>query len=154
MPILNYTTTVSALRTASQVQDMLAKHGASEVSLRYANGAPVALSFTIGTSHGARDFRLPVNVEGVYDVIKKHGSGVPPRYQSRAQAEKIAWRITKDWVEAQLAMIEAGLSRLDEVMLPFMMVGEYGQTLSERYQVSAGMRAAIESSEVRNASDV
>ena len=44
-------------------------------------------------------------------------------------AERVAWRIVKDWLEAQLAMIEADLVGLDEVLLPFLMSG--GRSLYE-----------------------
>ena len=32
----------------------------------------------------------------------------------------MAWRILKDWIEAQLAIVQAGLVTIDEVMLPYL----------------------------------
>jgi hypothetical protein len=111
--------------------------------VRYADSKPVAISFLIDTEHGARQFRMPVNVEGVFAAMRTDPQ-VPQRLRSRQQAERVAWRIVKDWTEVQLALIQAGLSRMDEVMLPYMVVGDDGQTLSQRYQISATMRQAIE----------
>jgi hypothetical protein len=39
--------------------------------------------------------------------------------RTKEQAARIAWRIVKDWLEAQLAMIEAGLVDLQQVFLPY-----------------------------------
>jgi hypothetical protein len=141
MPILNYTTTISALKTAAEVQTMLAKHGASSVSLVYDGGTPLGIAFTIETTHGMRDFQLPVNAAGVELTLKKQR--VATRFQGSEQAHRVAWRIVKDWVAAQLAIIEAGMSSLDEVMLPYMVTAG-GVTLSQAYQQSVGFRAAIE----------
>lgn len=147
MGILNYTTTVPAVRSATEIGHRLAKHGASQVTTRYAtnpNGAtqPVAVSFSIATEYGPRNFDLPANVDGVYRALRRDRS-VPPRYTNPEQAERVAWRILKDWVEAQLALIQAGLARLDEVLLPYM-VTHTGRTLAVEYRESAGLRQAIE----------
>lgn len=143
MPILNYTTTVPATRSATEITTRLAKHGARMVSTRYDAGTPVAVAFTIDTEFGPRGFDLPANVDGVYKAISRYESGVPPRYRNRPQAERISWRILKDWIEAQLALIEAGLSSLDTVMLPYMVTAT-GRTLAVEYRESAGIRKAIE----------
>ena len=45
------------------------------------------------------------------------------------QAAKVAWRIAKDWLEAQSALIDAQLATLDEVMLPYLIDGNSGKTL-------------------------
>lgn len=42
----------------------------------------------------------------------------------------VAWRNVKDWIAAQIAIIEIGQVGIDEVMLPYM-VDAYGHTLYE-----------------------
>ncbi|MGH4019999.1 MAG: hypothetical protein ACRDT0_12350 [Pseudonocardiaceae bacterium] len=54
MPTLNYTTTVPVARTVGEVQDMLARHGASAVAVRYVDRQPVGVSFQLATPHGLR----------------------------------------------------------------------------------------------------
>lgn len=150
MGILNYTTTISAGKTAAEMQTALAKHGAESVSIIFREREPAGIAFTINTEFGPRDFQLPANVEGVEATIaRQQRSGeirADRRYQGAEHARKVAWRILKDWLGAQLAIIEAGLSRLDEVMLPYMLTSS-GATISEAYRVDAGMRAAIASSD-------
>jgi hypothetical protein len=62
-----------------------------------------------------------------------------PRYHSwdtgskerlQAQASRVAWRIIKDWVDAQLAIIETEMVTLEQVFLPYMQVKD-NKTLYE-----------------------
>lgn len=146
MALLNYTTTITAAKTAGEMQAALAKHGAAQVSVVYASGEPVGIAFTIDTEFGLRDFQLPANVSGVEATIQRQqrSGQLPARqiYRGKEHARRVAWRILKDWLLAQLAIIEAGMTSLDEVMLPYMLTAP-GKTVVEAYRVSAGMRAAI-----------
>jgi hypothetical protein len=124
MPLLNYTTTVPAARTASQIIDILAKHGAQQVLVDYAAGNRiVGLAFAIKTEIGTMRYKLPVDTAAVEKVLRAD-RGVQPRLRSAEQAERVAWRILKDWVEAQLALIATHMVTLDQVMLPYMLMGE------------------------------
>ena len=44
----------------------------------------------------------------------------------RQQAIRTSWRILKDWVEAQMALLETDMVTMDEIFLPYMLSG--GQT--------------------------
>lgn len=121
MPTLNYTTTVPVGRTVGEIQAMLAKHGANAVATRYAEGEPVGVSFTLSTPNGERAFTLPVDAAAVHRVLLKQlGSG--KRASAPEQASRVAWRVLKDWLAAQLAIIEAQMATLDQVMLPYLHV--------------------------------
>lgn len=132
MPILNYTTSIDTHKTGAEISAMLARHGASAIATFYANGVASGIGFAIMTDQGSRDFRLPANAEGVLAKLRGNRS-VPARLKTPEQAARVAWRILKDWVEAQLAIIEAGMVALDEVMLPYM-VGPSGETFGELYR--------------------
>lgn len=133
MPLLNYTTKVPANRTVGQVQELLVRAGASSITARYEGHDRVAagLTFVIETDYGKRAFALPVRSRAVYDVLRSDTS-VPPRLRTIEQAERVAWRIVKDWVEAQLAIIETEMVTLDQVMLPYMEDHD-GRTVYELY---------------------
>jgi hypothetical protein len=130
MPIMNYTTKVEPEQTAAEIQRILVKHGVRRVLLEYSPGSrdPVGLSFTVETSFGERPFALPVNVDGVERILAKgmvipdprSRTGVKMRANLRKQSERVAWRILKDWIKAQLAIVEMGLMNIDEVMLPYL----------------------------------
>jgi hypothetical protein len=142
MPLLNYTTNIDADKTAGEVSKILARAKVSSTSTHYdQNGAPAGISFTLTTPHGTRDFQLPVNVDGVYQILKSDRS-ISPRLRERDQAVRVAWRIAKDWVEAQVALVAAGMVTIDEVMLPYLVVGDDRKTLYSAYQ--AREAAALE----------
>ena len=141
MPILNYTTTISVDKTVGEVTKVLARKGVARISTLYdTEGAPSGLAFTMTTPHGPREFEIPVNVEGVLASMKRDRN-VPNSKTNPAQAQRVAWRILKDWIEAQVALIEAQMASLDQIMLPYLIVNP-GQTLYAVYQ--AREMAAIE----------
>lgn len=133
MAILNYTTEVSADRTASQIQSRLVKARAQAVMMEYDDeGVLTHLAFRVPTQHGAIAFRLPANVEGVYQAMLKDNA-VPRSKKTRDQAARVAWRICRTWVEAQLAVIEAGMATLPEVFLAYAQFPG-GETVYERFE--------------------
>jgi hypothetical protein len=144
---LNYTTKIPAKQSAAECVDLLGESGAHSVSVTYANREPVGLAFRLDTAGGRRDFTLPVNVEGVQKMlVKANGEGRfrtdgyrVSRYDSREHAANVAWRVVRDWLEAQLAIIAAEMVTLDQVMLPYLEVD--GGTLYERYLAASGQLA-------------
>lgn len=82
-------------------------------------GLPSALSFRILTEFGVMTFRLPSNADQVYKILQRQYLRVPRSLRTLGQANRVAWRIVKDWTEAQLAMIECGLVDVAQVFLPY-----------------------------------
>lgn len=146
---LNYTTTVAVEQTVGECHKILAGAGASAVSVEYDDGHPSGLWFRLDTPHGRRNFALPVDVEAMRRVlVKAEEDGLFDRtakgarshtgrgtYSSYGHAERVAWRVVKDWLEANLALIRAQMARLDEVMLPYLMVDDE-RTLYRAYRDS------------------
>lgn len=132
MPLKNYTTKIKASRTVGEIQELLAGAGAKSVLLNYEEGVPVAVSFLIGTAFGDRGFNLPANAAGVFAVMTRDANKrqMDRAYASYDQAVRVAWRTIQDWIEAQLAIIQAGVVTLDQVMLPWM-VDQNNQTVYE-----------------------
>jgi hypothetical protein len=131
-PLLNYTTTVAVQRTIGQVQGLLVEMGARQVMTTYdAVGSPAGLSFAIETANGSRAFRLPVQPRRV-EAVMKRDRAVPNRYKTPEQAERVAWRIAKDWLDAQLAIIRTEMVTVEEVLLPYLRSAD-GRTIYELY---------------------
>lgn len=132
MPLLNYTTEVPASRSIGAVQALLVEAGARAIQTEYDNvGTPTGLAFLMETAYGPRHFSLPVNAPRVESVLRRQR--VAPRYQTPQHAERVAWRIMKDWLEAQVAIIRTEMVTLDQVMLPYMR-GDNGLTVYEVYR--------------------
>ena len=143
MPIKNYTTEVSAMKSIGQIEGNLVAHGARAIMVDYgADKGPVSLSFFVPTPQGELPFRLPANVPAVANLLIKQLASSNYRQWDNAyqqekrkkmenQASRVAWRIIKDWVDAQMAIIETEMVTLDQVFLPYMTT-KTGKTL---YQV-------------------
>jgi hypothetical protein len=76
-------------------------------------------------------FRLPRNANGVLAAMKKGGLG--NSFLTAEHAESVSWRIVKDWIEAQLAIVEAGQAEMAQVFLPYAIRGEEGLTLYDQF---------------------
>lgn len=138
MGTLNYTTIVAAAKTAGEMSLMLSKHGAARVTVVFEDGQHAGLEFTLATPHGPREFSLPIAVDAVQRLLDRQARSrqIQKRHAIPEQAERTAWRVAKDWLAAQLAIIEAQMATLDEVMLPYLIVdpGPQRKTLYAQYR--------------------
>ena len=135
MAILNYTTTVDAFKTVSEIEYILLKHRAKSIMKNYEGEAITGLSFLIDTGIQQIPVRLPVKVDECLKVLKKE-KRENPRTQikdTREQAERVAWRILKDWIEAQMALLDIEMVRFEEIFLPYIEIPG-GQTIYERLE--------------------
>lgn len=142
MSLLNYSTTIKAHKTAAEVTQILVKGGARQIMSEFDHEGNVSgLSFSVVTPEGLRGFTLPVNAEPVLRIIKKDPK-VPQRLKTLEQAHNIAWRIMKDWLEAQMALIATEMVTIDQVMLPYMRSID-GGTFYDAYRSGIGTQAAL-----------
>jgi hypothetical protein len=141
VPLLNYTTTVDPRKTLGEIERCLVAHGAKGVMIEFgAGGQPSALAFVVPTEWGDRSFRLPARVEAVERTLRDQAARGKIRAKVTAEmAARVAWRITKDWVEAQLAIVESGMVTLPEVMLPYLLV----QGNRTMYEAAAEQRLGL-----------
>lgn len=136
MPILNYTTKIDSYKTIVEIQKVLATHGASKITTdNDASGNPIAVTFCIMFKEQLCAFALPCNFEGVLRAMKK-SSKVPRSLCTEDQALRVGWRIVKDWIEAQMAIVEADLANMAEVFLPYAVM-KNGQTLFKNFESDA-----------------
>ena len=129
MAIKNYTTTVDVFKSLDEIQGALASHGARKIMVDYDGaGQPVGITFGIETPNGPRGFLLPANVAGVKAVFSRQKVRAPA-----GQAERTAWRNVRDWIMAQMAIVEAGQVEIQEVFFPYLTDGR-GHTVYQLYQ--------------------
>lgn len=116
MKIKNYTTSISASRTMMEIEEMLVSFGATAIQKKYrGDGRVEALAF----QYQGRGYLLPSNTEKCEQALFKRHS-----QSSEEQAEKVAWRVIKDWLHAQLSLITIGQAEVEQVMLPYMWNGK------------------------------
>ena len=135
MPLLNYTTSIDPHKTIAEIQHMLARAGAAAILTEFDDaGNIVALSFKMKLGEQEISFRLPTDWRPVLETMKQQKARRVKGYNdirlTEDQARRVAWRITKDWIEAQLAIIETRMVTTAQVFLPYA-VTKSGQSLYE-----------------------
>lgn len=138
MALLNYTTKIDADKTAVEIARCLSMHGATSILTDYdpVESVVIALSFRIKMGEQELSFRLPVDWKPVYEIMSKgkkftwDDRGEKQKSNLRLQAVRTGWRIVKDWVEAQMALVETRMVTTSQVFLPYAVMRD-GRTLSE-----------------------
>lgn len=129
MGLLNYTTTISVEKTTAEIIKILSNHGATAVLLEYdAPGQVGSISFKVKTPAAECAFRLPADWKATLSVLKRTA---PRSYAREDQAQRVAWRIIKRWVEAQMALLETEMAKMEQIFLPYMVTSD-GRTVFER----------------------
>jgi len=131
MPLLNYTTKVSVNQTVQEVHSTLAKAGANAILNEYdLNGNISGVKFRLEIKGHQVFYELPANINGVTNALKKDRA-----YRDDPHARRVAWRILKDWIEAQMAIVTAGMAEVPQVFLPYAQT-DNGQNVYQRIQSS------------------
>lgn len=135
--LMNYTSEVKPSKSIGELETLLVSAGARNISKDYdAAGNVTAFFFSITVQHGTVSFRLPCNVDAVYDFFlsrrKHYQRGTKARI--REQSERVAWRILLDWVDAQLSMIMAKQVKPEQAFFAYIINPNTGQTLFEHME--------------------
>lgn len=134
MALLNYTTTIDPDKTAGEITRILSSHGASAVLTEYdqKDGYVSALSFQIKRGDVSMGFRLPCDWNPVLGVLtgQWQAGKIRGKRPDQLQAVRVAWRIVKDWTEAQMALVETQMVTTQDVFLPYLVLAG-GKTLAE-----------------------
>ena len=134
MSLLNYTTKKEASETIAEIQQMLVLYNVSGVLTEYDGRAVSSMSFKINIDGNDRMFKMPCNWRGVHEIMK-NDSKCGTQLRTEEQAIRIAWRIIKSWIEAQLAMVEVNMVTIPQVFLPYTVMPN-GLTLAEHIEKS------------------
>lgn len=135
MAILNYTTTIDAFKTVSEIEYILMKHGAKSIMKNYDGERITALSFILDNGMTQIPIKMPVKADECLMVLRKEKKN-SPRSNIKAtpeQAERVAWRILKDWTEAQMALLDIEMVKAEEIFMPYI-VDRSGKTLFEKLE--------------------
>ena len=78
---------------------------------------------------------MPARVENVEKIMRSGRRNYISQASAKtiaAQARRTGWRNIKDWIDAQIALIETEMVTVQEVFLPYVVMGE--NTLYERFE--------------------
>ena len=128
VPLLKYTTKIPAEQTAAEIMSVLVKNGASDILTHYGpGGMATGLKWRMETANGPMGFSLPINTDAVFQILTRDRVMRTNPAARMQQANRTAWRIIKEWIPAQMALIETAMVTVEEVFLPYMLTGR--QTL-------------------------
>lgn len=133
MAILNYSTTIEAYKTVSEIENILVKHKAKSIMKNYNGEAIESLSFLVDVGYNQIPIKMPAKVDECLKVLQNEKKKNSKVKATREQAERVAWRILKDWVEAQMALLDINMVKMEEVFMPYI-VDKTGQTLFEKLE--------------------
>jgi hypothetical protein len=139
MAILNYTTTIDPEQTISEIQRMLTKHGVTAMMTEYEGSSVSAVSFKISVEGRPMGFKLPCNWRAVREVFRQQGITTTKHKDKNLdnQAIRTSWRVIKDWIEAQLALVDINMVTIPQIFLPYAIMRD-GRTLSEKINDEPG----------------
>lgn len=135
--LLAYTTEVSDRKSVGEIIGMLAEAacashptGVRRVRKYERNLLPIYTEF------GLMTFRMPVNLAAVDACLKglyKAGK-ISRKFANDSQhSRRVAWRILRHWLEAQLALIKIGQTKIEQVFLAYAQDAQ-GRTVFEALQ--------------------
>lgn len=133
--IKNYTSSVPANRSVSHIEDCLSSHGAQSVVKQYENKRLVSVSFFMQIKGQLIPFRLPAKTEQVEKILRSSIKRPRPGTLDKLaeQAERTAWKIISDWVDAQMALVTLNQAEVAEIFMPYMWSEKLGQSF---YQIA------------------
>lgn len=129
MPIKNYTTKIPSVQTVGEIQGILAAHGARKVMMEYGEDGKVSsITFALNCNGAIQGFRLEAKPQGVAASLRKDRIKC-----DEDQAERIAWRNIRDWIAAQVALVETEQATMGELFFA-RMIDRNQRTLYELFQ--------------------
>ena len=138
MPLKKYSTNVPVSRSVNQITSTLVRKGAKQIVTDYnERGQPSGLKWTLNSPYGRLGFMLPVNYDAVFEILTNDGIKKRDAEVRMEQAHRVAWRILKDWIESQIALMESGMVCMEEVFLPYMLAGDrtvYDALVSQQFR--------------------
>lgn len=135
--IKNYTS--NSKQTFDVIQKCLAMHGAKQVMFEYGqDGRVLSLNFALDIGGRLCGFTLPARVEKVEAIFLANKKPrfdwqkpEPLKQDEKDQAYRTAWANIRDWITAQMALVETEQAKVEEVFLPYLIIGENKKTLYE-----------------------
>lgn len=104
-------------RPMDTIQEILSYH-ANSIQFYYRDGQAIAISFSMFASGNELHFRLPARIRSV--ELHLYGKKELTATQKK-QAYITAWANIRDWIAAQIALIETGMVKAEEVFLPYLL---------------------------------
>lgn len=129
------TTRIAPERTVSEIQQILAQHGAHAILLNFEEIKVSAVSFKVDIQNKEIAFMLPCRWKEMETILRQSGRRPASDDSFENWSRRVAWRQILRWVQAQFALVETGMVKIQEVFLPYIQ-GKDGKTIYEKLEES------------------
>lgn len=135
MTLFMETTEISPETTVQQITKLLMQKGAAAILTEMENGSVAAVSFKYKVRDEHIPFRLPCRWKNIEALLAKRAgihdwSAARRREAVTLKAKRVAWRQILRWIEAQLALVDTSMVKIEEVFFPYIQAPS-GETLYE-----------------------
>lgn len=134
--IKNYTSELEVEESLAIIRRSLTQHKARRITFENDDqGQTVGLIFEMLLAGQRLTFRVPARFERVRVLVEQ---ALREAHLSRQnldeQTQRTAWANIKDWVLAQMALIDIEMVKMEEVFFPYLVQGKQGQTVFEAFE--------------------
>lgn len=132
----NYTTNIDSSKSIAEIIDFIVEVGATDISQSFIKKECNAIKFIIPHNGESIIYKLSANPDAAYHILKKQRKRINSEIEEklRKQAFKTAWRILRDWVYAQCALIQLGQASPMQLFLSYAFDDQMGTTIYERIE--------------------
>ncbi len=115
------TTKKTPEETGSEIAALLKGYNLTKFMVNYEDGDISGCVFGLKVDGKDVPIKLPVRWEPLWEMAQ---NGETRYIKDKEQAQRVAWRQSLRWIQAQLAMIDIKQVDVAEVFLPYMLVSE------------------------------
>ena len=126
-------TKIEPEQTVADIQRVLGKYGASAILTQYNGGEVTAVSFEVHVGEKRVPFRLPCRWQAIEQILLSRKRARRTERLTQ-QAKRVAWRQILRWIQAQLALVETNMVKLQEVFMPYLQLSLEGKTLYQELE--------------------
>jgi len=153
MTVRNYTTQIKTEKTLMEIENILVKFGAEGIYKEYQGNKINGLMFFLIKDNQKIPFKIPMSIEKSRTVIVKavNEGKLPRKFLEEPlrsdQAERVCWRIIKDWIDSQLSLLEMNFAEATEILLPYAYDYAESKTLYQKFLENKDRYLALEHKE-------
>ena len=116
---------IPAEQAAAEIMSILVKKGATDILTHHGPaGMATGLKWRMETANGTMGFSLPINTDAVFEILTRDPLMKTNPAARMQQANRTAWRTIKEWILAQMALIDTEMVTVEDVFLPYMITGK------------------------------
>lgn len=138
MAVKNISSSINSGKTIIEIEKLLVKFGAQGILKNYSGQIVTSIAFYIEYKGQRLSFKLPMKMDKARKVIEKavDEKKLSSKYRNEPfrseQAERVGWRVIKDWIHSQLSILEIEFADPVELLLPHVYDEQTDKTFFEK----------------------